>query len=169
MTPTPIRIEPATRAWLEALVVSDDEFTGRFRIAVVPGWAGFPEALPHALAAAQVRDSDPWGSYLIFDRDGALVGFCGFKGPPSDGTVEVGYAVAPDRQRRGIATTATQWMIDRARERGADQVFAHTLAGPNASTAVLARLGFVHTDTYTDPDGGVTDAVWRWEHRPLRE
>ena len=73
-----VRVVPATRAWLEALVTGDDEFTRRFGIAAVPGWAGFPEAVPHALAATRSGDGDRWGSHLIFDGDGALGGFGGF-------------------------------------------------------------------------------------------
>jgi RimJ/RimL family protein N-acetyltransferase len=165
-TPNPeqgIRLEPATAAWLEALVEGDDAFTKRFGIVVVPGWAGFPEALPHALQAARLRDRDPWGSHLIFDHDDALVGFGGFKGAPVDGTVEVGYAVAPQRQGHGIATAATRWMIDQARLRGCERVIAHTLAEASPSTSVLQRCGFVHTATVAEPDGDVTDNVWRWD------
>ena len=44
-----------------------------------------------------------------------------------------------------------------------NRIVAHTLATPNASTAVLTRCGFTHTATIADPDGGVDDDVWRWE------
>ena len=68
--------------WIEALIDGDAAFTERFGIAVIEGWAGFPEALPHALDAARRHNADPWGSHLFFDDDGALVGFGGFKGRP---------------------------------------------------------------------------------------
>jgi len=132
-------------------------------VPVEPGWVGFPEALPFAVDAARARDANPWGTHLFFDDDGALVGFGGFKGAPSDGRVEIGYAVAPSRQGRGIATAATRWMIDRARDAGVETVIAHTLAEVNASTAVLERCGFVHVDTTSDPDGDVAEAVYLWE------
>lgn len=159
----PIRVVPARLEWLTALADGDEVFTERFGAPVEPGWIGFPEALPFAIGAAGERDADPWGSHLFFDEDGALVGFGGFKGPPADGRVEIGYAVAPSRQGRGIATAASRWMIERARESGVGTVVAHTLAAPNASTAVLERCGFVHVDTTGDPDGDVTDDVFRWE------
>ena len=82
-----MRVEPLRLEWIEALIDSDAAFTERFGIAVIDGWAGFPEALPHALDAARRHNADPWGSHLFFDDDGALVGFGGFKGPPADGTV----------------------------------------------------------------------------------
>ena len=56
-------------------------------------------------------------------------------------------------------------MIDRARDAGVLAVVAHTLAEVNASTAVLERCGFVHVATTADPDGGVTEDVYRWELR----
>ncbi len=37
---------------------------------------------------------------------GELVGFGGYKGPPVDGEVEIGYGIAPERQVRGLATAA---------------------------------------------------------------
>jgi [ribosomal protein S5]-alanine N-acetyltransferase len=159
----PIRVVPARLDWLTALVESDAVFAERFGVPVEPGWIGFPEALPFAVDAARDHDADPWGSHLFFDDDGVLVGFGGFKGPPSAGRVEIGYAVAPSRQGRGIATAATRWMIDRARDAGVEAVVAHTLAEVNASTAVLERCGFVHADTTADPDGDVTEDVYRWE------
>ena len=159
----PIRVVPARLDWLTALVQGDVVFAERFGVPVEPDWMGFPEALPFALDAASAHDADPWGSHLFFDEDGALVGFGGFKGPPSGGRVEMGYAVAPFRQGRGIATAAARWMIDRAREAGVEVVVAHTLAEVNASTAVLERCGFVHVDTRADPDGDVGEDVYRWE------
>ena len=59
--------------------------------------------------------------------------------------------------------TKTRTMIEWANERGATRVVAHTLATPNASTAVLVRCGFTRTATIADPDGDVDDDVWRWE------
>ncbi len=158
-----VRIEPARRDWLKLLSISDAAFGGALGIAVEPGWIGFPEALPVALDAADPDQPDPWGTHLFFDDAGTLVGFGGFKGAPDGGEVEIGYAVAPSRQGRGVATAAATAMIDRARAAGVQRVVAHTLAEQNASTAVLQRCGFVRVATVEDPDGDVDDDVWRWE------
>jgi RimJ/RimL family protein N-acetyltransferase len=161
-----IRIEPVKLAWIEALSISDDAFSERFGFVVAPGWIGFPEALAFALDGARANDEDEWGSYLFFDDD-VLIGFGGFKGPPHDDTVEIGYAVAPSWQGRGAATAATRLFIERARRLGMERAIAHTLAEPGPSTTVLERCGFERTATIPDPDDAVAEPVWRWE-RPLR-
>jgi [ribosomal protein S5]-alanine N-acetyltransferase len=154
-----VQVLAARVDWLEALIAGDGVFTDRFGIAVVAGWVGFPEALPAALDGARRRSEDPWGTHLFFDDDGALVGFGGFKGEPRDGEVELGYAVAPARQRRGIATSVVGQLVARARAAGVRTVTAHTLAEENASTAVLRKGGFVRTAQLCESG---TD-VWRWE------
>ena len=156
-----VQVVPARHDWLEALTVGDDAFVERFGIAVAPGWVGFPEALPHALEAARRDAESPWGTHLFFDEvDGALVGFGGFKGEPRGGEVEVGYAVAPSRQGRGIATAVVAVLVERARAAGVPTVSAHTLAEENPSTAVLRKNGFVRTAELHEEGTG---SVWRWE------
>jgi RimJ/RimL family protein N-acetyltransferase len=156
-----VRVEPARLDWLEALAGSDAAFTERFGIAVVDGWVGFPESLPYAVEGARTHSEDPWGTHLFFDdTDGALVGFGGWKGAPVDGAAELGYAIAPARQGRGLATAVVTTLLDRARAAGVVTVVAHTLAEPNASTAVLAKTGFRRVAELEDDDEG---AIWRWE------
>ena len=48
------------------------------------------------------------------DEPRTLVGLGGFKGPPRDGVLEIGYAVAPDWEGRGIATAATRELLREA-------------------------------------------------------
>jgi [ribosomal protein S5]-alanine N-acetyltransferase len=157
-----VRIEPLRLVWIEALVAGDDVFSARFSIPLATGWAGFPEALPSALDAAPRHDADPWGSHLIFDgADGVLVGFGGFKGAPVNGEVEIGYAIAPERRGRGLATATAAVMIERARRAGVRVVVAHTLAEPNPSTAVLTGCGFARVATVADADLGAD--LERWE------
>ena len=73
-----------------------------------PRLGGLPRGAPTRPRRGPARDGvDPWGPHLIFEDRRAAFGFGGFKGAPVDGEVEVGYAVAPDRQGRGIATTGS--------------------------------------------------------------
>ena len=84
----------------------------------------------------------------------------GWKGAPVNGAAELGYAVAPRRQRRGIATAAVRELITRARITGLRTVVAHTLPHESPSTNVLTRCGFTQVGEVLDPDDGL---VWRWE------
>ena len=158
-----IRVEPLTLPWIEALAEGDEAFASRFGIEVVEGWAGFPAAIPFALEAARAGGPPQWGSHLFFDDDGALVGFGGWKGGPVDGAVELGYAVAPERQGRGIATAVVTELVARARTAGVTLVVAHTLPEMSASTTVLSRCGFSHVGDAVDLVSGVNGVVWRWE------
>jgi len=159
-----VQVKPISCEWAEALAEGDAIFTERFAIPVEAGWSGFPEALPILLQAARTGAPGEWGPQLFFDDDGALVGNGGWKGAPVDGAAELGYAVAPARQRRGLATAVVRELVERARRAGLRVVVAHTLAEQNASTTVLIRCGFTRTAELDDPDEG---RIWRWE-LPLR-
>lgn len=155
-----MRVEPATADWAEALAQADDVYTRRFGLPVVPGWCGFPETVPLLLSATRHDTPADWGPHLIFDDEGALVGTCGWKGQPVDGAVELGYAVAPARRNRGIATAVVTELLRRARAASVRLVVAHTLAEESASTTVLRRYGFTKAAEIADPDDG---PMWRWE------
>ncbi|MCA1693827.1 MAG: GNAT family N-acetyltransferase, partial [Actinobacteria bacterium] len=84
-----------------------------------------------------------------------LVGWGGFKGPPADGIVELGYEIAEARRGRGLATAATRAMLAEAfADTGVRTVITHTLAHRNASNRVLEKAGF-HHDAETVQDGEV--------------
>jgi ribosomal-protein-alanine N-acetyltransferase len=155
-----VRVEPVTQAWAEALTLGDDAFTQRFGIAVEPGWEGFPEVMAFLAELRHASTPDQWGLHLVFDEDAALVGNAGWKGEPVDGAAELGYAVAPSRRGRGIATAVVRELLARARAARLRTVVAHTLAEPSPSTSVLARSGFANVGEVVDPNDG---PIWRWE------
>jgi RimJ/RimL family protein N-acetyltransferase len=136
---------------------------------VADGWEVFPEALPAARAALAADPAGArWGTRLfVLEADRTLVGWGGFKGPPADGAVELGYAVAPGFRQRGIATGAVRDMLrDAFSDPDVEAVLAHTLAEPGPSTRVLERTGFAHDGELTDAQDG---RLWRWRHeRPQR-
>jgi RimJ/RimL family protein N-acetyltransferase len=136
-----VGVEPVRPEWAQALAEGDAVFAERFGIPVEAGWSGFPEALPILFEATKTGSVTEWGPHLFFD-DGALVGDGGWKGPPAEGAAELGYAVAPSRQRRGIATAVVRELVERARRAGLRAVTAHALAEENASAKVLQRRGF---------------------------
>jgi RimJ/RimL family protein N-acetyltransferase len=92
--------------------------------------------------AARQHDSGYAGSWLIVDGN-EVVGLCGHHAPPVDGTIEIGYNVAPGRQRRGYATRAIALLIEDAGARAdIEKIFAHTAPDNIASQGVLERNGF---------------------------
>jgi ribosomal-protein-alanine N-acetyltransferase len=116
---------------------------------------------------ARVRAStaaDPWThGFIMVDRaSGAMIGSCGYKGPPdSDGTVEIAYGVDPVYQGRGYATEAAMGMVGFAFGSGEVRlVRAHTLPQASASTRVLTKCGFHRVGEVVDPEDGL---VWQWE------
>jgi RimJ/RimL family protein N-acetyltransferase len=129
---------------------------------VAAGWSGFPEAVAFTRdAVAADPDGVRWGTRLfVLDEPRTLVGWGGFKGPPRDGVVELGYAVAPNFEGRGLASAAVGEML---REAFADEsvsaVIAHTLPERNASNRVLEKTGFTHDGEAADDDVGT---VWRF-------
>jgi RimJ/RimL family protein N-acetyltransferase len=155
------RIEAVTLEHVEALLAGDGVFTERFGMPVAAGYLDFPEALARTRAELVNGMPSEWYSHLIIDADtNTLVGFGGYKGPPTDGEVEIGYSVAPSHQRRGHATAAAQLLIDQARAAGVTRVCAYTLPEANASTRVLTRCGLTMTEVVEDAEEGY---VWRWE------
>ncbi len=83
---------------------------------VARDWQGFPEAVRRLRDALAVdQRATRWGSRLfVHDAPRVLVGWGGFKGPPTDGSVEIGYAIAPEWQGRGLATCAVLGMLGEA-------------------------------------------------------
>lgn len=166
MTLPIVRLVDADSAAFEAALVGDDQLSAVLGVRVSPGWEGFPEALPSLLRAAESRrPGEPhWGSVLFLvdsDDEGVLVGLGGYHGAPdNDGVVEIGYSVAPEFRRRGVATAAVEQLVARAfADATVTAVIAHTLEGPNPSTGVLDRAGFARAGDQIDPDEGT---VWTW-------
>jgi RimJ/RimL family protein N-acetyltransferase len=94
-----------------------------------------------------------WLHYAVLTESepDTLVGTVGYKGPPKDGVVEIGYSVVPSWQRRGLATEAARALIEEAWARGASVVVAHTLEHLTPSIGVLRKLGFERTAS-SQPD-----------------
>ena len=112
-----------------------------------------------------------WTWYLLLRGDVArvAVGIAGYKGPPREGMVEVGYSVLRRFQRRGLATEATAALVRRAfASPGISLVIAHTLTELTPSIRVLEKCGFVQRGTPLD-EGAIRFEVTREEFlRALR-
>jgi RimJ/RimL family protein N-acetyltransferase len=148
---------------LTAAIAGSEALERLLGVSVADGWAGFPEALPVLCASYSQHPEGPaWGSLFFVEPEAKmLVGLGGFKGAPSsEGVVEVGYAIAPAFQKRGLATDAVAQMVRRAFEdANVRAVDAHTLGHVNPSTRVLEKSGFRRIGEASDPDAGV---IWHW-------
>lgn len=70
----------------------------------------------------------------------------GFKGPPQDGVIEIGYSVLPRFQGQGYATEMVGALIDWAfAQEGVTRIVAETTADNVASLRLLHRLGFMQS------------------------
>lgn len=120
---------------------------------------------PKWLAALRsAAGPDPWRhGFFVIDRERrCVIGSAGFKGPPdSAGMIEIAYGIVPSSEGRGYATEAAMALVRFASGIGEVRLIrAHTLPVANASTRVLLKCGFRHTDSVVDPEDG---PVWRWE------
>ena len=91
------------------------------------------------------RGAGWWLHYIVVTHAPrpTLAGVAGYKGPPVDGSVEIGYSIVPSWQRRGLATEAVRMLVAMAWDRGVEVVHAHTLPHLVPSIGVLRKLGFV--------------------------
>jgi ribosomal-protein-alanine N-acetyltransferase len=169
MSPSRLRLVDGTLALLSAALEGRNALEGLLGVSVAEDWEGFPDALP-ILRASYERNPEGhrWGSLFFIELEMAtLVGFGGFKGPPSpDGVVEIGYAIAPAFRGQGLATDAVAQMVQRAFvDVAVRAVDAHTLGHDSPSTRVLQKTGFRKIAETIDPDDG---PIWQWRlERPL--
>jgi RimJ/RimL family protein N-acetyltransferase len=157
-----VRLVIPDLAVLDAAVAGDAALTRSLGCDVAEDWAVFAHSVQRARdAVAEDAASARWGTRLfVVDDPPTLVGWGGFKGPPGNGTVELGYAVAPAWRGRGVASDAVGEMLCEAWAAPAVlTVLAHTLADRNASVRVLEKAGFVRDGAPIDEQVG---PLWRW-------
>jgi ribosomal-protein-alanine N-acetyltransferase len=158
----PVLLVPAELHLVAAALAGDGALADAIGYRVADEWATFPGAL-RAVHDQLVADpaSAAWGSrFFVSGEPPHVVGWGGFKGPPVDGTVELGYEIAAGLRGQGLATAAARAMLDEAfAHPEVATVIAHTLAEPNASNHILTKLGFHHTGEIVE-DG---ERVWRFE------
>ncbi len=152
---TSLGLVPAKAEHCRALAVSLGAFAGLLGADVAEGWPMFPESVPKEAGPM------PWATYFfVHEADRVMLGSGGFKGPPKDGTVEIGYEIAPSYRGRGLGTEAAAGLVVFAFEHeDVRAVQAHTLARPGPSPALLRTLGFERVQELTDPEEG---PIWQW-------
>jgi [ribosomal protein S5]-alanine N-acetyltransferase len=119
----------------------------------VPSPTGWPPPLNdedsqrHFLSLLREAEPDAAGWSLWFcicRAPRALIGNAGFKGPPREGSVEIGYSMLESQQRNGYCTEAVRALLAWAFEhQTVDTILAHTLPASRPSMRVLEKSGFV--------------------------
>ena len=118
---------------------------------VPPNWP--PESLADALPLfvswlqADPHNAGWYGWYAVADEVDdqplVLVASCGFKGPPREGTVEIGYSVLAQFERRGFASEMSSALVAWAlTQPSVYSVVAETEWANPASVRVLEKIGF---------------------------
>jgi len=160
---------PCTGAIIAAVSRPSQALSALLGAAVPEGWPQFPDDY-RTLAGLWSDDEAHWWVYIFLSRDRKrIIGSGGYKGPPREGSVEIGYEIAPEYRRRGYATEAAHGLVLAALEHpDVRLVCAHTHPLPRgeASIRVLQAIGFEAAGTADDPQEG---EVLRWEFRGTAE
>jgi [ribosomal protein S5]-alanine N-acetyltransferase len=157
-----LKLIPATVDISRAEIADRLEFARLLGALVPENWP--PETLADALPLflgwlEAAPDCVGWfGWYALAPADGSaspvLVGSAGFKGPPHDATVEVGYSVLSQFQGRGYATEMVAALVEWAlAQPGVERVVAETEWDNPASVRVLDKIGFSRIGPTANPGG----------------
>ena len=139
--------EAASRTWLPSQVYRDHEHALSALAFLIRHYPtpGNPQHGPYVLAVEH-------------RASGALIGHVGFS--PLEDEVEIGFSIAQDYQRRGLATeaiiAASRWAFEAF---ALDQIVAVTPAANTASKRTLARAGFVFKEDKSMNFQGVVQDV----------
>lgn len=114
--------------------------------------------------AARIGAQFSPAAWMIVEQ-GEVVGLCSIKAIAEDGTIDIGYGIAPSRWNRGIAGRAIGEVLCWARTHDDVQsITAETTPANVASQRVLIRNGFIHTGERLDSEDGLV-LCWRCETR----
>jgi [ribosomal protein S5]-alanine N-acetyltransferase len=145
---------------LDAALAGPDPLARGLEAEVPASW---PPEYVDAAALQFIRDrvaanpvEAPWWMYFIvlpgLSGERLLIGTAGYKGPPSDGTTEVGYSIVAEHQRRGYATEAVDGLLRHAFDQPeVNRVIAETLPELTPSIGVLRKSGFEPAGEGSEP------------------
>ena len=150
---------------LKSAIEGNEILSKKINATVQDNWTEFGvDALKYSIDKLTDSEAEKnwWTYFPIHKQDNKLIGSGGFKGKPtSDGTVELGYEIAPDYRNRGLATEMTTGLIENAlRDERVKSIIALTLGHENPSTKVLQKCGFKKVEEINDLENGL---LWKWE------
>lgn len=142
----------ATTELLNKNIAGSEKLAEALGVSVPKSWPPDlygPSAMRYALEQLGDPTEQCWSFwYLITPEEPAeLVGVCGFKGrPDASGSVEIGYSVLAQFQRKGFATEAVASLVGWAfTHHNVNEVSAETFPYLSQSIRVLEKNGFVLT------------------------
>ncbi len=148
MPKAPERVETARLILRRPRLEDADEIFRRYASdADVTRYLSWPVHISRHQTRAFVSFSDdewrkwPAGPYLVFARDGGLLGGTGLSFEASD-CAATGYVLAKDAWGQGFATEALTAMVDAARAAGATLLYALCHIDHRPSAHVLEKCGF---------------------------
>ncbi|MFZ6053035.1 GNAT family N-acetyltransferase [Halocola ammonii] len=160
-----LKIIPCNTEILQSAIDGNDKLAEQLNVDVPENWTQFGVGALQYAHDKLVQSEDEigwWTHFPILVEENKLIGSGGYKGKPTEeGTVEVGYEIAPDYRNRGLATELTNGLVQKAfSDSRVKSVIAHTLGEDNPSTKVLRKCGFKIVDEINDSDDGL---IWKWE------
>ena len=159
------RIEPADGPLLHG-IMGHAEVARWLRPADVTGPFSEEECEDLARRRAAHWEAFGFGEWLALDGDAAVArGGLGHTVAAGRAEVELGWAVAPSHQRRGVATWLALEGLAVAEERGIEGVVAYTRADNEASRRIAERAGLTLERAF--PHAGYPHVLYR-KMRPSR-
>jgi [ribosomal protein S5]-alanine N-acetyltransferase len=160
-----LKLIPCDADILKAAIEGNEILANKINVNVQENWTEFGVvALQYSLDKLKESEEEMnwWTYFPVHKLDNTLIGSGGYKGKPTaDGTVELGYEIAPNYRNRGLATEMTKGLIDHAfSDDRVELIIAHTLGQDNPSTRVLQKCGFDKVEEINDPEDGL---IWKWE------
>jgi [ribosomal protein S5]-alanine N-acetyltransferase len=160
-----LKLIPCDTEILKSAIQGNEILANKINVTVQDIWTEFGvAALQYSLdKLTESEEEKNWWTYFpVHKQDNKLIGSGGYKGKPTtQGTVELGYEIAPSYRNRGLATEMTKGLIENAfRDERVKAIIAHTLGQDNPSTKVLQKCGFEKVKEINDPDDGL---IWKWE------
>jgi len=122
-----------------------------------------PQVAQRALGFLRTGAAESWCSvyHIVRESDGVVVGGCGFKHPPRQGEVEIGYGVSPTCRNQGAATAAVDALCRLAfAHASVTTVLAHINPDNSPSTRIAQKLNFARGEVIVDEEGERV-AQWR--------
>ena len=102
---------------------------------------------------------EPWIGYFA-EENGNLVGSAGFKGPPTNRTVEIAYGTNEKYRNQGLGTKICRLLVDLSLKTDPSiKITARTFSNDNFSAKILLKNNFICIGTVNDPEDG---EVWEW-------